>query len=101
VRRWSDTEVICVLRRLYAKVSGKVQGVGFRNFVLRNARRLGLKGYVSNLPDGTVEIVAEGHEEMLNYLLQAVRRGPPLAYVENVEYSFSEYIGEFKEFLIR
>ncbi|WP_126451335.1 acylphosphatase [Sulfodiicoccus acidiphilus] len=101
MRRWSDTEVVPTLRRLYVRVSGRVQGVGFRNFVLRNAKRLGLRGYVVNLPDGTVEIVAEGHEEMLKRLLKLASRGPPLAEVRNLEFSFHEYTGEFQDFVVR
>ncbi|WP_338601527.1 acylphosphatase [Sulfolobus tengchongensis] len=87
-----------MLKRVYIRIYGVVQGVGFRKFVQIHAIRLGIKGYARNLPDGSVEVVAEGHEEALSKLLEYVRRGPPAAEVEKVDYSFSEYKGEFKEF---
>lgn len=98
MKRWSDTEVINMLKRLYVRVYGIVQGVGFRKFVQIHAMRLGIKGYAKNLPDGTVEVVAEGHEEALSKLLEYIKRGPPLAEVEKVDYKFIEYKGEFKDF---
>jgi len=87
-----------MLKRIHAKVYGVVQGVGFRRFVQIHAKRLGLKGYAMNLPDGTVEVVAEGYEEALKKLLEYLKIGPPLAKVEKVEYSFEEYKGEFITF---
>ncbi|BFH74291.1 acylphosphatase [Sulfurisphaera javensis] len=88
-----------MLKRMYVIVKGKVQGVGFRKWVQIHAVRLGIKGYAKNLEDGeTVEIVAEGYEEALQKLLEYIRRGPPLAKVEHVEYRFLEYKGEFDSF---
>ena len=66
-------------------VSGVVQGVGYRYFVLRIARRLGVRGYVRNLPDGRVEVYAEGTSEQLDQLRAYLREGPPAAVVEGVE----------------
>lgn len=66
-------------------VYGRVQGVGFRWFVKHQADRLGLRGSVTNLRDGSVEVVAEGAEDGLQALLEALRRGPPGARVERVE----------------
>ncbi len=97
--KWSDAEVMFMsLKRLYARVYGYVQGVGFRYFVRLHAKRLGIKGYAKNMPDGTVEVVAEGYEESLNKLLEALKKGPALAEVEKVEYKFEEYKGEFSDF---
>lgn len=70
--------------KLYARVKGRVQGVGFRYFVQRQAWKLGLDGWVRNLRDGTVEIEAIGPPEQLDQLEKAIRRGPPGAYVEHV-----------------
>jgi acylphosphatase len=98
VKKWSDTEVEIMLKRMYVRVYGIVQGVGFRRFVQIHAVRLGVKGYAKNLPDGSVEIVGEGHEEALQKLLDQIRRGPPLAKVENVDVRFDEYKGEFDTF---
>jgi acylphosphatase len=83
---------------MYVRVYGIVQGVGFRRFVQIHAIRLGVKGYAKNLPDGSVEVIAEGHEESLNKLLNKIREGPPLSRVEKVEVRFEEYKGEFSSF---
>jgi acylphosphatase len=66
-------------------VSGRVQGVGFRYFTQDTARREGVAGLVRNLLDGRVEVLAEGDEEALRRLEQAIRRGPSRARVEHVE----------------
>jgi acylphosphatase len=68
-------------------VSGMVQGVGFRWFVARHARALGLAGYARNLPDGRVEVLVSGPEESLPALEQLLRAGPANAQVERVERS--------------
>ncbi|MFN2387423.1 MAG: acylphosphatase [Thermoanaerobaculia bacterium] len=57
-------------------VSGRVQGVGFRFFASRAARELGVKGWVRNLPDGSVESVVEGAEEAVAGYLERLRQGP-------------------------
>lgn len=66
-------------------VQGRVQGVGFRWFVSRTAQRLRLVGWVANLPDGGVEVVAAGDNGRLGALEQALRSGPPAAHVTHVE----------------
>jgi len=66
-------------------VTGMVQGVGFRWFVRQQARRLDLTGWVRNRPEGTVEILAEGPEEGLADLTEAVKRGPSGSLVRSVE----------------
>ena len=76
--------------RLHAYVSGRVQGVGFRYFVMQNAETLGLTGWVRNLRDGRVEVVAEGPHEALDRLLEALRKGPMSAEVGDVAYEFSD-----------
>lgn len=66
-------------------VSGRVHHVGYRDWTIRNARALGLTGWVRNLNDGRVEVLAEGDEVALSKLLDALRLGPRLATVEHVE----------------
>lgn len=66
-------------------VRGRVQGVGFRWFVLREAERLGLGGFARNLRDGTVEVVSQGPDEALERFEQTLRRGPTGARVDAVE----------------
>ena len=66
-------------------VSGRVQGVFFRDNTRRKAIALGLKGYAKNLPDGNVEVVAEGKEDKLKELIEFIRKGPGVAKIENIE----------------
>ncbi len=65
-------------------VEGRVQGVGFRWSALRKAKELNIYGYVRNLPDGNVEIWAEGEENHLETFLAWCRQGPPAAHVINL-----------------
>ena len=79
-------------------VTGRVQGVGFRYFVARAARGLGLSGYVRNLPDGTVELAVAGDRAALESLAALLEKGPPGAIVKSVELDWSrrpEVTGEF------
>lgn len=66
-------------------VSGKVQGVGYRDWVVREAKRLGITGWVRNRRDGRVEILASGAEEAVGALIDACRAGPRTARVDQVE----------------
>ncbi len=93
------TVAVRVTRR-YA-VSGRVQGVGFRMFVADCARREGLGGHVRNLPDGTVEAVAEGDLESVSRFEAAVRRGPSRARVDDLHVADIEPLGLSATFTIR
>ena len=66
-------------------VRGRVQGVGYRYFVLREAEGLGVSGFARNLPDGSVEVVAEGDDPVLQQLEERLRQGPSFAKVAAVE----------------
>jgi acylphosphatase len=66
-------------------ISGRVQGVGFRWFVLREAQKLGVAGWVRNLPDGRVEVFACGSDDAMSALEGKLFRGPRLAVVDRVE----------------
>ncbi|MEM0020711.1 MAG: acylphosphatase [Fervidicoccaceae archaeon] len=87
--------------RVHIRVYGRVQGVFFRAFVKSHADRLGITGWVKNVEDGSVEIVAEGEEDKLKELIGEVRRGPPLAFVEKIEVDWEDYRGEFHDFQIK
>lgn len=76
--------------RMTVLVSGRVQGVGFRAYVRRWALDVALAGYVENLSDGRVEVVAEGERRDLEHLLHLLKRGPAHAEVAQVEVSWSE-----------
>ena len=87
-------------RRLDAIVAGRVQGVGFRYFVVDRARWLGLSGWVANREDGSVRCVAEGPEDALLRLLVDLREGPSGARVISVGESWSVPTGELDGFRI-
>lgn len=70
--------------RLDATVRGRVQGVGYRVFALREASSLGLVGFVANLPDGGVRVVAEGRRADLDALVERLEEGPPAGWVDGV-----------------
>jgi acylphosphatase len=81
-------------------VSGRVQGVGFRYFVLEAAESEGLSGWVKNLPDGRVEVLAEGEREAVERFEGRIHRGPPNARVAGVESSDESPAGRFTGFRI-
>ena len=87
--------------RVDATVRGVVQGVGYRWFVSRTAARLELTGWVANRPDGSVQVVAEGSDQGLESLLEALRRGPSGADVSEVDVQRSPATGTFSGFQIR
>ncbi len=86
--------------RLHALVEGRVQGVGFRYFVVERAQSLGVNGWVRNRWDDTVEVTAEGERRAVEKLLDALRRGPRAAYVSDVKVDWEPAKGEFKQFWI-
>lgn len=88
-------------KRVHILVSGRVQGVFFRANTRHFAERLGIRGWVRNLENGRVEIVAEGEEEVLKEFVELVKRGPITAKVEKAEIEWQEFRGEFPGFSIR
>ena len=87
--------------RLEAVVKGRVQGVGFRYHVLQLAREMGITGYVRNLWDGSVEVVAEGDKAKLDRLLAYLQVGPRSAWVREVLTNWQAASGEFHSFEVR
>jgi acylphosphatase len=88
-------------RRGHWIASGRVQGVCYRMAAEEEARRLGLRGWIRNCPDGTVEIVAEGDEASLRAFRDWCRHGPDFARVSGFAGSESPASGEFTSFTIR
>ena len=88
-------------KRLFVKVYGSVQGVSFRYYAKKKAEGIGIKGYVMNCPDGTVEIEAEGNEELLRGFLEWCRQGPSSARVDDVKFQWKVPINEFAGFSIK
>jgi acylphosphatase len=81
-------------------ITGAVQGVFYRSSAMQEAQRLGLAGFVQNLPDGSVEAVVEGPEGAVDQFVAWCRVGPPAAHVENVGVKLSEPRGEFRTFTV-
>lgn len=82
-------------------VKGIVQGVNFRHFTRQNALRFEVKGWVQNLPDGSVEGCFEGDESNVRSLVEWCRMGPSASRVDEVVARQGEYTGEFDDFAIR
>jgi acylphosphatase len=89
------------MERLEATVTGRVQGVGYRYFVLREADALDLVGWVANESDGSVRLVAEGPRDRLETLLERLRAGPPGAVVARVSEAWMPGVGRFASFGVR
>ncbi len=87
-------------RRARIVVTGVVQGVLFRYSTKRQAENLDLRGTVRNRPDGSVEVVAEGEEEVVTRLIEWCRRGPRGAFVERADVEWAEASGVFSDFSI-
>jgi len=86
--------------RAHVLISGKVQGVFYRVNTKRMADKLGVKGWIRNLPDGRVEAVFEGDEEAVKRLISWCWIGPPGAKVTNIEVEWEEYLGEYESFRV-
>jgi acylphosphatase len=88
-------------QRVCLFVSGKVQGVFFRLKTKNKAEKLKIFGWVKNLTDGRVEILAEGEKEKIGNLIEWARKGPIFAKVNNLEIEKQEFKGEFNSFEIK
>jgi len=84
------------MRRAHVRIYGRVQGVWFRAHTKDMADKLGIKGWVRNVPDGSVEAGFEGDDESVEKIIEWCHRGPPLARVERVEVEYEEPRGEEK-----
>lgn len=82
-------------------VSGRVQGVNYRWFTLDTATSLGLTGWVRNLADGRVEAEIEGEKEKVDQLLEAMRKGPRLSSVSDVDITEQVFTGQYSSFRVR
>ncbi|MBK8026677.1 MAG: acylphosphatase [Chloroflexi bacterium] len=86
------------LQQVHALVSGLVQGVNFRYYTVQTALELGLTGWVRNLAEGDVEVMAEGTRAQLNQLVAFLHKGPPAAYVIGVQTTWGKATGKFETF---
>jgi acylphosphatase len=87
--------------RAEVTVQGVVQGVGYRFFVLNQARLFGIKGYVRNMPNGTVEVVAEGEKGIVGDFIERLRIGPLSAHVTGIDVKWHKQDSGFTEFRLQ
>lgn len=87
--------------RRHLRIHGKVQGVGFRFFATRVARRLALKGWIENLRDGTVEADVEGEAEAIDQWIDELREGPRYAEVTKIDQDRREFSGQLRDFDVK
>ena len=85
-------------KAIQVNVEGMVQGVGFRYSTLHQARRLRLKGYVQNLPNGMVKVLAEGDADNIERLKTWLKRGPTGTHVRKLEVRYIPYSGLYRDF---
>jgi len=86
--------------RVHVLIEGRVQGVFFRAATRDEARALGLQGWVRNLADGRVEALFEGDKPVVENMLAWCRKGPPYAYVDQVEIDWQPYQGDLMDFRV-
>jgi acylphosphatase len=86
------------MKRVHVTITGQVQGVWFRASTADKARELGVNGYVRNLPDGNVELVAAGENRKVDALIEWAKEGPPLANVDEVRVEPLDTDEEFSGF---
>lgn len=89
------------MKTMHCIVTGKVQKVWFRAWTQDLAQRMKVKGWVRNLPDGSVELMAQADEKTLQAFLEELRQGPPLSRVEDVQTDYPESTDEFESFEFR
>ncbi len=89
------------MKRYHLYVSGRVQGVGFRWYAQRIGNKIGVYGWVKNLPDGRVEIIVEGEKEKVERFLEELKEGYLGKNIREIEKIEEVYKGEFEDFEIR
>ena len=87
--------------RAHLHISGLVQGVFFRDGAREKAEELEITGWVRNLPNGRVEIIAEGEKEKVEKFIEWAEEGPSTARIDDLEVEWQEYVGKFGSFEIR
>jgi acylphosphatase len=85
----------------HIKIHGKVQGVGYRFFATRVARRLGLKGWIQNNRDATVEAMVEGEKNVIDEWLEELKEGPRYAEVTNIDQETMPFSGKLPDFDVK
>jgi acylphosphatase len=97
----SNSDMRCDYARIKALISGRVQGVGFRSFAGRYANAFGLTGWVKNLYDGRVEVVAEGEKAKILPYIRLLEEGSTWSRVDNISVEWQECKGDLTSFRIK
>ena len=84
----------------HIRVTGKVQGVGYRYFAMRQANLFGIYGYVKNKSDGSVELEVEGEKEIIENFRSILKQGPGFGSVDHVEIRYGPYSAKYKKFSV-
>jgi acylphosphatase len=85
----------------HLRIHGKVQGVGYRFFATRVARRMGLKGWIQNMRDGAVEALVEGEKQAIDDWIEELREGPRFAEVTKIEQESRDFTGSLPDFDVK
>lgn len=88
------------MKTTHLLISGHVQGIGYRQFVKHHARKLGIAGWVSNLPDGKVEASIQGEREAIEKLVTLCKKGPFMAEVMDIIVTETEQEEKYSDFLV-
>lgn len=88
------------MKRIHARIYGFVQGVGYRHFVRKNANELGIKGWIRNNLDGTVQAIFEGDDGAVTEIIEKCKKGPAMSWVERVDIKEEDAKNDFEDFLI-
>jgi len=89
------------MKRIHLIIHGKVHGVFYRDNTQKKGKELGLKGFVKNLEDGTVEVIAEGSEDKLNELIEFCKNNPGHSNVDKVDVKEEKTTNEFSDFEVK
>jgi len=89
-----------MLKTLEVIVRGRVQGVGYRAFAVKNAKKFGIVGYVENLPDGAVKVIAQGEENILNFFVRTLKQGPFFSTVKEYAVAEIEHSKDYEDFIV-
>jgi acylphosphatase len=89
-----------MLKTLEVIVRGRVQGVGYRAFAVKNAKKFGIVGYVENLPDDTVKVIAQGKEDNLYFFVHTLKQGPLFCSVKEYAVAEIEHSRDYEDFIV-
>ena len=89
------------MKNLEIIISGRVQGVCYRAFVLHRANELNIKGYAKNMMNGNVKVIATGEDNAMNIFINMLKKGPSMARVEDIKISEIIIGEEFSNFIIK